>query len=211
MRAHCWQSRVQKSNLIIDAVVLWIPSLAAANGWCADDSVKALIDPLVNCITSKGRAELGEVTEASGEGPQQHQSPPLPTVLAWGARVAQPGGRTLDCKGKDVGLGQLPARNLETLLQQEGPSKPEDPDLDLGCDWPSPKTITMNCLYSTVPTAPTQGHIQRTWTGFTKDPIAAPPPASALGSWSVSISLPLFSSQDLCFRRFETCRVVWWR
>lgn len=83
MRAHCWQSHVQKSNLITDAVILWIPSLAAANGWCADDSVKALIDPLVNCIPSKGRAELGEMTEASGEGPQQHQSLPLPTVLAW--------------------------------------------------------------------------------------------------------------------------------
>ena len=45
-RAHCWQSHAQKSNLIIDAVIPWIPSLAAANGWCVNDSIRALIGPL---------------------------------------------------------------------------------------------------------------------------------------------------------------------
>lgn len=41
-----WQRHTQKTNLIIDAVIPWIPSLATANGWCADDSIRALIGPL---------------------------------------------------------------------------------------------------------------------------------------------------------------------
>lgn len=45
-RAYCWQSHTQKSNLIIDAIIPWIPSLAAANGWCVKDSIRALIGPL---------------------------------------------------------------------------------------------------------------------------------------------------------------------
>lgn len=45
-RAHCWQSHIQKSNLIIDALIPWIPSLAAANGWCVNDSIRALIHSL---------------------------------------------------------------------------------------------------------------------------------------------------------------------
>lgn len=41
-----WHSHTQKSNLIIDTVIPWIPSLATANGWCTNDSIRTLIGPL---------------------------------------------------------------------------------------------------------------------------------------------------------------------
>ena len=49
------------------------------------------------------------------------------------------------------------------------------------------KPKTMSCLYLTIPKALTQRH------RLTKDAITAPPPAFALRSWSIAISLPLFS------------------
>lgn len=85
------------------------------------------------------------MTAASSEGRgQQHESHPHSPLhgsglgalgLDYSSPEGQPGGRILNCRGKDVGLGELLVRNLETFSatgeKKKASFKPDDPDLGL--------------------------------------------------------------------------------
>ena len=141
-------------------------------------------------------------------------SPPLSLWLGypesgWHFQEAQPGGRILDSRGKDISLRELPAKNLEIFsMGERGFFQAWRSRSGLRLWLTLSQASNYEASYSTMPTAPTPRHIQKTWKDWQR--MLLQHLLSIYPRALVHCHLSVFLLQVFCFWRFETCRIVWW-